>query len=95
MRKGFILDESKFSVHLQIHDTHNFEKIKSIWSKELNIPESKFLKPTITTATGKKHRATTYIGTCNLNYRDYRLQLKLIGLYEAFVNKLSLSVQTK
>jgi hypothetical protein len=93
LRKGFTLDESKFSVHLQIHNTQNFEDIKAIWSRELHIPSLQFLRPTITKATGGKHR-TTYIGTCNLNYRDYKLQLKLIGLYESFVKKLGLSYES-
>jgi len=81
LRKGFNLNEKKFRVHLQIHDTHNFEKIKQLWSKLLGIPEKQFLKPTITKPTGKRHR-DNYNGTCTLRYHDYRISLRLIAIYE-------------
>lgn len=87
LRKAFPLDESKFRVHLQIHDTHDFEKLKKYWSETLSISPSLFIRPTITSANGKKHR-NSYFGTCSLKYGDYSLQLKLIGLYEAFTRKI-------
>lgn len=83
LRKSFMLDESKFRIKLQIHSTHDFEIIKKYWSKLLNIPVSQFIKPTITTANGKKHRKE-YMGTCTIRYSDYKIQLKLIGIYEQF-----------
>lgn len=90
LRKGFSLDEARFSVHLQIHDTHNFGELREYWSDKLGIPTSQFLKPTVTSAKGKKHRKS-YYGTCTLRYGDYGLQLKLIGLYEAIFNKFGFS----
>ena len=57
LRKSFSLNESKFSVHLQIHDTHDYEELKFFWSRELKIPLKQFIRPTITSATGKKHRS--------------------------------------
>lgn len=87
LRTGFYLDESKIRVKLQIHDTHNFEQIKKYWSNTLDIPVSQFMKPTITKRAGGKHK-TQYFGTCTIRYLDYKLQLKLIGIYEAFAQKL-------
>jgi len=87
LRKAYSLDESKFRVHLQIHDSHDLSNIKTFWSKLLKIPESQFIKPTITKMKGGKHRRK-YYGTCNLRYNDYQIQLKLIGIYEEFGNKL-------
>jgi len=87
LRTSFNLDESKFRVKLQIHDTHDFEKIKKYWSKILSIPQSQFMKPTITKPTGRKHRKE-YFGTCTVRYHDYKLQLKLIGIYEEFAKNL-------
>lgn len=86
LRKAFIIDESKWRIHLQIHDIHNFEEVKSYWSNLLNIPKSQFIKPTITKANGGKHRRE-YWGTCAVRYYDFRIQLKLIGIYEAFVRR--------
>jgi len=83
LRASFLLDESKFRARLQIHSSQDFGKIKKYWSKVLNIPVSQFMKPTITTANGKKHRKD-YMGTCTIRYSDYKIQLKLIGIYEQF-----------
>jgi hypothetical protein len=55
----------------------------------LKIPINKFYKPTVTKAKEGKHRAN-YLGTCAVKYFDYKLQLKLIGIYEQFMRKSSL-----
>jgi len=86
LRKGFVLQEKKLKVHLQIHTTHNFIKVRKFWSKLLSIKEDRFIKPTITPPTGKKHRLN-YIGTCTLRYGDYRVQLELLGIFEEFTRK--------
>lgn len=86
LRKGFDLQENKFTVHLQIHTTHNSTKTKRFWAKLLSIKEDHFIKPTITPPTGKKHRHN-YMGTCTLRYRDYRIQLKLLGIFEGFTGR--------
>jgi DNA-binding transcriptional regulator YiaG len=83
LRESFPLDESKFRAKLQIHSTQDFSEIKKYWSKLLDIPISQFMKPTITVANGKKHRKD-YMGTCTIRYSDYKIQLKLIGIYEQF-----------
>ena len=89
LRSTYPLDESKWRVHLQIHDNQNFDKLSSYWSKILKIPVSKFYKPIITTARDGKHRSN-YLGTCTIRYYNYQLQLKLIGVFEAFMRKSSL-----
>jgi len=87
LKKSFDLDKNKFSVRLQIHTTHDYEKLKNFWADLLDLPESYFIKPTIKEPRGKKHR-NNYMGTCTLRYRDYRIQLKLIGIFETFIKKL-------
>ncbi len=87
LRKAFKLDESKFSVHLQIHTTHSFYEMRKYWSELLKIKSSQFMKPTITSPNGKKHRSL-YNGTCTVKYHDYKLQLKLMGIYESFAKKI-------
>ncbi len=83
-RKGFELDESKFAVHLQIHTTQDYEKLRKYWSNLLSLPEKCFSKPTIKAPRGGKHREV-YMGTCTLRYWDYRIQLKLLGIFERFI----------
>ena len=75
-RKAFKLEKKKFIVHLQIHSTQKFGDLRKKWSNLLSIPEDQFLKPTVTSPKGKKHR-NNYFGTCTLRYQDYRIQLKL------------------
>jgi hypothetical protein len=88
LKKSFNLDKKKFSLHLQIHTNHNYKKLRKFWADLLNLPESCFIKPTIRKSKGKKHREN-YIGTCTLSYRDYRIQLKLLGIFETFIKKIS------
>lgn len=88
LRNGFSLDEKKFYVHLQIHSNHNYDALVTFWSDLLQIPYVQFIKPTITRPYGKKHRVD-YRGTCTLRYQDYRLQLKLIGIYELFTKNIN------
>ncbi len=88
LRKSFILDESKFSVRMQIHTTHNYEKVKQYWSNILNISKLRFIKPTITEKKNGKHRKN-YLGTCSLKYQDYKLQLKLVGIYDYFSKNIN------
>lgn len=82
LRRCYQIDESKFRVHLQIHESDNYHELLFIWSNELNIPASQFMKPTKTRKRFGKHRSV-YEGTCTLKYFDYKIQLRLIGLYES------------
>ena len=86
LRISFKLNEKKFRIHLQIHDTQNYPELVQFWSKRLNIPENQFYKPTITGEKGGKHRKE-YWGTCSLRYGDYGIQLKLIGIFDEFLRK--------
>ena len=86
LRTGFSIDENKLRVHLQLHSTHNKEKIFSYWSKLLRIPKSQFWKPTITNPT-KNMKRRNYRGTCTIRYHDYRVLLQLIGIYEEFTER--------
>ncbi len=81
------LDETKFRVMLQLHTTHNIETQINYWSKLLNIPVTQFIKPHLTIKTGSRYRPT-YNGTCNLRYFDYRLQLRIMGIYNQVSNQI-------
>lgn len=82
MRKVFKEDllESKFRVMLQLHTTHDLDKTISYWSNLLQIPPNQFTKPHITIGKQTRYRPT-YNGTCSLRYQDYRLLLRLMGIY--------------
>lgn len=89
LRNAYELDESKFRIILQVHSNQNYIVLSNYWSKILKIPIDKFYKPTITIANEGKHK-DNYLGTCTIKYYDYKLQLKLIGIYEQFMRKSSL-----
>jgi hypothetical protein len=88
LRKSFNLDRNKLYARLQIHSNHDYSVLRKYWSKLLNIAENKFIKPTITIPRGRKHRRL-YLGTCTVKYQDYRIQLKLQGIFEAFIQQFS------
>jgi predicted transcriptional regulator len=85
-RQSFKVDEKKFKAYLQIHDNFNYNETLLYWSNLLDIPKNSFYKPIVTKAGGKKHRQG-YMGTCTLKYYDYKLQLRLIGIYEEYMRK--------
>lgn len=89
LRKGFDLDESKFRLHLQLHTTHSIPDMIDFWSRLLSVPISQFIKPTITKPNGGKHRRE-YFGTCTVRYLDYKIQLRLIGIYESLAKNLKI-----
>ncbi len=86
LRKGFKLDENKLRVQLQIHNTHTYSKLIKYWSRLLEIPTGKFLKPTVTQPRGKMKRQN-YPGTCSLRYIDNKIQLRLLGIFEGFCSQ--------
>jgi hypothetical protein len=86
-RIGFQPKENKLRVSLQLHTTHNKEKITSFWSRVLKIPKSQFYKPTITEPT-KNMKRINYKGTCTIRYYDVYLLHEIIGIYETFSGKI-------
>jgi hypothetical protein len=82
--KGFDIDTDKITLRLQIHTNQSFKKLKRFWAQTIGIQHVKFMKPTITSPLGGKHRLI-YYGTCTIRYNDYRLQLKLLGIFEKFL----------
>lgn len=91
LRKSFSLNKDKISIHLQVHTTHNYQEVKNYWSCILGVPEERFIKPTVTRPTGNKHRRN-YKGTCTVKYGDYRVQLKLLGIFEVFVGSYKMAL---
>ena len=85
-RYAFEIDEGKIRAHLQLHTTHDIGETTRFWSELLNIPYNQFIKPTITKMRGGKHRKE-YQGTCTIRYSDFRIQLRLMGISEAFVKR--------
>lgn len=61
-------------------------RAEKVWFKLLALLEERFYKPTVKAPKGRKHRKV-YMGTCTLNYWDYRIQLKLLGIFERFIKQ--------
>ncbi len=89
MRKVFSkeLIESKLRVMLQLHTTHDITSSILYWSKILKIPAKQFVKPHITTSQKTRYRHI-YNGTCSLRYQDYRLLLRLMGMYNQITKQI-------
>lgn len=86
-RVGFQPEEDKIKARLQLHTTHDKEKMTSFWSKILDIPKSQFHEPTITKPK-KKMKRKGYKGTCTVRYYDVYLLLEMMGVYESFSERL-------
>jgi len=86
MRHSYSLDESKWRVVMQIHSDQDFVLLRKYWGELLKINKKYFYKPTVTVSSGKKHR-NGYVGTCSVRYSDYRIQLRLIGIFNEFLRK--------
>jgi len=86
LRIAFPINENKLRARLQVHTTHDYQEILDYWSKLLRIPKEKFEKPTITAPT-KNMKRQNYKGTCTIKYYDVKLQLNIMGLYEAFASR--------
>lgn len=86
------IDEKRFRVMLQIPSTYNIEETKKYWSNLLEIPISQFYNPYITKTQGSRYRKT-YMGTCGLRYHDYRILLRLMGIYNQLANQIIGDVQ--
>lgn len=86
-RIGFQPEERKLKAYLQLHTTHDKEKITSFWSRILKIPKSQFYKATITKPT-KNMKRRNYKGTCTVRYYDVYLLHEIMGIYEEFFKKV-------
>lgn len=87
-RIGFRPKENKIRVSLQLHTTHDKERLISFWSKILKIPKSQFYKSTITKPT-KNMKRRNYKGTCTVRYYDVYLLHEIMGIYEEFFEKIN------
>lgn len=85
-RLGFQPREDKLRVSLQLHTTHDKEKMNYFWSKILKIPKSQFYKPTITKPT-KNMKRRNYNGTCTIRYYNVYLLLEIMGIFEEISKK--------
>lgn len=86
LRQGFQINEEKMKAYLQVHSTHDYDEVLKFWSKLLQIPPDQFHKPIVTRPTGNMKRRK-YHGTCSLKYYDVKLQLEMVGIYEAFTER--------
>lgn len=83
VRAAFPLDESKLRVHLQVHSTHPYEELLHFWAQLLEVPESQFYKPTVTSPTRRAKRLE-YKGTCTIKYFDTKVLHNITGIYQQF-----------
>jgi len=88
-RLGFHPKKNKLRVSLQLHTTHDKEKIISFWSKILKIQKSQFYKPTVTKPT-KNMKRIDYKGTCTIRYHNVYTLLEIMGIYEGFAKKIKM-----
>lgn len=83
LRKGFMLDESKFRILVHLHAYHNDDTQKKFWSQVTKIPLNQFHKSFQKMNTGKRTKEN-YPGCIALTYYDARIAKELEALYNEF-----------
>ncbi len=83
LRKGFVLDESKFRILIHLHTYHDDYTQKRFWSQVTGIPINQFHKSFQKINTGKRTKEN-YPGCIALTYYDVRIAKELEALYNVF-----------
>lgn len=83
LRKGFMLDESKFRALVHLHAYHNDYKQKRFWSQVTEIPLGQFHKSFQKNNSGKRTKEN-YPGCIAVTYYDARIAKELEALYNVF-----------
>ena len=83
LRKGFMLDESKFRALVHLHAYHNEDTQKRFWSQVTKIPISQFHKSFQKNNSGKRKKEN-YPGCIAVTYYDVRIAKELEALYNGF-----------
>lgn len=86
LRKSFELDEKKFRALIHLHDYHNEQKQKRLWSKITKIPLSQFNRSYRKPNTGKRKR-NDYPGCITISYYDHSVAKELLALYNMFAKR--------
>lgn len=75
------VQESKFRIRIQLHNTRNTEMIKGYWSEVTSIPLAQFTKPYIKISPTSKRKMGNLIpyGTCNIRVSDINLITRIRG----------------
>ncbi len=83
LRKGFVINESKFRAVLHLHEYHNEETQVAFWSNLTGIPRRQFLKAYKKRRGGTRKREG-YPGCLSVRYYDAALARELKAVYDAF-----------
>lgn len=78
-REVCLVPDSKFRVHLHIHDLHVKKDVGQYWSELVNIPLGQFYKPYIKHTSLGQRRNILYNGTCSITISDKKLFRKILG----------------
>jgi hypothetical protein len=89
LRKGFIVNESKFRMLMHLHDYHNQNKQMEFWSKLSSIPKNQFSKTYIKPHTKIRIRKN-YQGCVSIRYYHANIAKELLSLYKIAAEKFSI-----
>ncbi len=79
LREICMVPESKFRVHIHMHDLHSRSDINSYWSKLTGIRKGQFYKPYIKHTSLGQRRNILYNGTCSIIVSDKKLFRRIVG----------------
>ena len=80
LRKCYSIDENKFSIWLRVHYYHSIRKVKSFWSKLLNVPLNQFIKVSIKKRSKTKRFKKNFAGICAIRSGNTNIRKELIEI---------------
>lgn|SRR3989338_6058779 len=87
-RSIYKIDESKFSCCLHLRSDQSDSELKKFWSRQLDIPESRFIKTQFDKRTTSK-TYEYYKGVCVIYYYDAALMHRIMYLGDSLVKRWS------
>jgi len=89
LKKSFTIDNSKFRVRIQCRFDQNIKKLEKYWKETTAIEKKQFYPTYIDKRTkGKPTLKKDYKGVCTIHYFDKKIQLELIYLADAIIEKI-------
>lgn len=89
LKNCFSIDNSKFRVRIQCRFDQNIKDLEDFWGKVITIDKKQFYPTYIDKRTkGKPTLKKDYKGVCTIHYFDRKIQLELIFLANAIIEKI-------
>lgn len=89
LRKCYVIDEKRLRLRLHVHHYHNIKRVRSFWSKQLDIPESQIGRVFVKKRSKTKRFRKNFMGICFVRYSNAEVQRSILAHGYALQNYLA------